>query len=247
MKNIMKFRSLFSAVVLLPLMAFQCRDYRDTWNHYAPYGMEDVLYAQEVKNRCVMRAVRALDAVKYLGDTEKIPFNEGEYVIRCAGYEYNKAECIITGADTLWRINGCDVRHAKDGSGRWHVDFSGEIGCYDDAGYYEFSADAALLDEYPELPEDSSAEWMNDDMSHIWKVTFSGKKTEDSPYYMEFGSNGSVTACWLRCYDYDRCSRRLSLTGYADIAFFNAGRKLDSFRFEYVTGKTDVPADCDFY
>lgn len=245
MRNIRKYGSLLSVIVVLPLMAFYCED----WDHHIKKGEEDAIYAQEVKNRCVMRAVRSLDMVKYLYGTVSGPFRTGDYVINIGDRDYGPIHCVATETDTVWTVNRCDVRHLSEDPERWEVGFSGEVGSRGES-LYEISLEASPVEERPQLPEDCDYTWEDGELYNTWKVEFSGKKTEESPYSMEFSSAGPITSGWVRenvSYGISyRTGVRITLSGPMDVTFFKDSRRIDGFRYVYALGVVDTPSDYDY-
>lgn len=244
MKDIRKYRSLFIVIAVLPLMAFQC----DDWDHHIKKGEEDAIYAQEVKNRCVMRAVKSIDMVRYLYRTVDGPFRTGDYVISLGGKDYGPVHCTATESDTVWTVNRCDVRHLSGTPEKWGVKFAGAAGKHGES-WYEISLDASPVEERPQLPADYDCRWEDGELFNTWNVSFSGKKTEDSPYSMEFHSSGPVIAGWVHeivSYGISyRTGIRITMGGSMDVAFFKDGRRIDGFVYEYVLGVVDDPSDYD--
>ena len=253
--KLMKYRSLLVAILIVPLMAFECHDYCDSWKSHIDRGGADGLYAQEVKNRCVMRAVRSLDAVRYFYMNSGWPFRTGDYTFDANGEKFGPVKCVASPDDTTFTFMDCIIRHISGSPETWQVDFSGCVGT--EGFHYDFSMDAEHTEEVipddPAEPDGSGSEfydrvWINEGVCNLWKVNFSGKKTEDSDYQMEFRSDGQALAGWVYADDrYGRLQTRIAMDGAVDITFFKGESILDRYRFVYSPNNTDAPGEDDLY
>lgn len=212
------------ALAVLPLLAFECCEYQDTWQFRCQRGSEFTLYPLDVLDEVIGESLMSLNFVQSVIDSHNGNPSLGIHSVKDrTGWEY-LVENRIEKSDTVWfdARRRMRMRRSQPGN-KWIVTRKDDYAYNDQLYSFELKAERCDKD-------------VDGALKYPWLVTVEGSRTENSDYSMTYSVPAQMKVRWGSMLSFS--SEDIMPEGKLLISFYKEGKKIDWINADYAADGT---------